>query len=133
MPPFCRTSSLIDWASSTRVLSRRISSRTMSERWRWRSRRRSTSIRCGSVQCERRSNNNRKGEVWSGVSLNFSRDLVPPPGFRPAVGVDRRLLPKVQVCVTVTDKKAMFGSLYLMVGWMVRILLVRTRSSVSGV
>jgi predicted transcriptional regulator len=35
--------------------------------------------------------------------------VVPPPGFRPAAGVDRRLLPKVQTNITVTDKKAMFG------------------------
>jgi predicted transcriptional regulator len=35
--------------------------------------------------------------------------IVPPPGFRPAAGPDRRLLPKVQVAVTVTDKKAFFG------------------------
>jgi predicted transcriptional regulator len=35
--------------------------------------------------------------------------LVPPPGFRPAAGVDRRLIPIVQVNITVTDKKAMFG------------------------
>jgi hypothetical protein len=39
----------------------------------------------------------------------YPETVVPPPGFRPAAGVDRRLLPKVQVCVTVTDKKAMFG------------------------
>ena len=39
----------------------------------------------------------------------FPETIVPPPGFRPAAGVDRRFLPKVQVCVTVTDKKAMFG------------------------
>jgi predicted transcriptional regulator len=35
--------------------------------------------------------------------------IVPPPGFRPAAGVDRRLLPKVQVGIMMTDKKAMFG------------------------
>ncbi len=35
--------------------------------------------------------------------------IVPPPGFRPSSGPDRRLLPKVQVGVTVTDKKAFFG------------------------
>jgi predicted transcriptional regulator len=38
----------------------------------------------------------------------FPETVVPPPGFRPVAGVDRRLLPKVQVCVTMTDKKAMF-------------------------
>ena len=36
-------------------------------------------------------------------------NIVPPPGFRPAAGVDRRLIPNVQVNITVTDKKAMFG------------------------
>jgi predicted transcriptional regulator len=35
--------------------------------------------------------------------------IVPPPGFRPAAGVDRRMLPKVPIEITVTDKKAMFG------------------------
>ena len=39
----------------------------------------------------------------------FPETVVPPPGFRPAAGVDRRLLPKVQVGFTMTDKKAMFG------------------------
>lgn len=39
----------------------------------------------------------------------FPETIVPPPGFRPAAGVDRRLLPKVQVGIMLTDKKAMFG------------------------
>ena len=39
----------------------------------------------------------------------FPETVVPPPGFRPAAGVIRRLLPKVQMGLTVTDKKAMFG------------------------
>jgi predicted transcriptional regulator len=39
----------------------------------------------------------------------FPETIVPPPGFRPAAGVDRRLLPKVQVDITLTDKSAMFG------------------------
>jgi predicted transcriptional regulator len=39
----------------------------------------------------------------------FPDTVVPPPGFRPAAGVDRRLLPKVRVGFTMTDKKAMFG------------------------
>jgi predicted transcriptional regulator len=39
----------------------------------------------------------------------FPETVVPPPGFRPAAGVDRRLLPKVQVGITMTDKKAIFG------------------------
>jgi predicted transcriptional regulator len=39
----------------------------------------------------------------------FPETVVPPPGFRPAAGVDRRLLPKVQVSVVITDKKASFA------------------------
>jgi predicted transcriptional regulator len=39
----------------------------------------------------------------------FPETIVPPPGFRPAAGVDRRLLPKVQVGMVITDKKAMLG------------------------
>ena len=35
--------------------------------------------------------------------------IVPPPDFRPAAGVDRRLLPNVQIQITIADKKAMFG------------------------
>jgi predicted transcriptional regulator len=35
--------------------------------------------------------------------------IVPPPGFRPASGPNRRLLPKVQVAITVTEKKAFLG------------------------
>jgi len=38
----------------------------------------------------------------------FPETIVPPPGFRPVAGVDRRLLPNVQVCVKTTEKKAMF-------------------------
>ena len=47
----------------------------------------------------------------AGVEIRsiFPETIVPPPGFRPASGVDRRLLPKVQVGITMTDKKAMFG------------------------
>ena len=39
----------------------------------------------------------------------FPEAMVPPPGFRPAAGVERRLLPKVQVGIMMTEKKAMFG------------------------
>jgi predicted transcriptional regulator len=39
----------------------------------------------------------------------FPETVVPPPGFRPAAGVERRLLPKVQVGIMMTEKKAMFG------------------------
>lgn len=39
----------------------------------------------------------------------FPESIVPPPGFRPYAGPDRRLLPKVQVNVVWTDKKAFFG------------------------
>ncbi len=39
----------------------------------------------------------------------FPETIVPPPGFRPAIGVERRLLPKVPINITITEKKAMFG------------------------
>jgi hypothetical protein len=39
----------------------------------------------------------------------FPETIVPPPGFRPTAGVDRRLLPKVPINITITDKEAMFG------------------------
>ena len=50
-------------------------------------------------------------KVKLGVEIRsiFPETVAPPPGFRPAAGVDRRLLPKVQVGITMTDKKAMFG------------------------
>lgn len=35
--------------------------------------------------------------------------IVPPPGFRPPAGPERRTLPKVQIDVILTDKKAQFG------------------------
>lgn len=46
-----------------------------------------------------------------GVELRsiLPETIVPPPGFQPAAGVDRRLLPKVPIQITMTDKKAMFG------------------------
>jgi predicted transcriptional regulator len=39
----------------------------------------------------------------------FPEAIIPPPGFRPAPGPNRRLLPKVHVAITVTDKKAFLG------------------------
>jgi predicted transcriptional regulator len=39
----------------------------------------------------------------------FPETVVPPPGFRPAAGVERRLLPKVHMGMIMTDKKAIFG------------------------
>jgi predicted transcriptional regulator len=39
--------------------------------------------------------------------------VVPPPGFKPAEGVERRLLPKVDFHLIVTDKEAAFGLTYL--------------------
>jgi predicted transcriptional regulator len=35
--------------------------------------------------------------------------IVPPPGFRPAAGVERRLLPSVKINLFMTDKEAIFG------------------------
>ena len=35
--------------------------------------------------------------------------IVPPPGFRPAAGVERRLLPSVKNNLFMTDKEAIFG------------------------
>lgn len=40
-------------------------------------------------------------------------NVVPPPGFKPAEGVARRLLPKVDFHLIVTDKEAAFGLTYL--------------------
>jgi predicted transcriptional regulator len=38
--------------------------------------------------------------------------IVPPANYHPAEGVERRLLPKVEVIVIVTDKEAVFGLPY---------------------
>jgi len=35
--------------------------------------------------------------------------IVPPPGFRPAAGVERRLLPSVKINLFMTEKEALFG------------------------
>lgn len=35
--------------------------------------------------------------------------IIPPPGFKPAAGVDRRLLPSVKINLFMTDKEAIFG------------------------
>ena len=40
-------------------------------------------------------------------------NVVPPPGFKPAEGVARRLLPKVDFHLIVTDKEAAFGLTYI--------------------
>ena len=40
-------------------------------------------------------------------------NVVPPPGFKPAEGVARRLLPKVDFHLIVTDKEAAFGLAYM--------------------
>jgi predicted transcriptional regulator len=51
------------------------------------------------------------GKLNLGVEIRtiLPETIVPPPGFRPASGPNRRLLPKVQVAITVTDKKAFLG------------------------
>jgi predicted transcriptional regulator len=38
--------------------------------------------------------------------------VVPPPGFKPAEGVTRRLLKRVDFHLIVTDKEAAFGLLF---------------------
>jgi len=46
-----------------------------------------------------------------GVELRtiLPETIVPPPGFRPAAGVERRLLPSVKINLFMTDKEAFFG------------------------
>jgi predicted transcriptional regulator len=39
----------------------------------------------------------------------FPEDIVPPEGYQPVIGVERRFLPKVDVVVVLTDKEAVFG------------------------
>lgn len=39
--------------------------------------------------------------------------LVPPPGYIPAHGIERRTLPKIELRVLVTEKEAMFGLPFL--------------------
>ena len=53
--------------------------------------------------------------VLAGVEFHtiIPENIVPPVGYRPAEGVERRLLPKVDVIVIVTDKEAVFGLPYL--------------------
>ncbi len=50
----------------------------------------------------------------SGVELRtiLPETVVPPPGFVPAEGVARRLLPRVDLHLIVTDKEANFGLAY---------------------
>jgi predicted transcriptional regulator len=50
----------------------------------------------------------------SGVDIKtiLPETVVPPPGFVPAEGVARRLLPRVDLHLIVTDKEANFGLVY---------------------
>ncbi len=48
----------------------------------------------------------RRGVVFRTI---LPETIVPPPGFRPAEGVERRLLPHVKVNLFLTDKGAIFG------------------------
>jgi predicted transcriptional regulator len=50
-------------------------------------------------------------KVNIGVEIRtiLPENIVPPIGFTPSSGPDRRLLPKVQIAITVTDKRAFFG------------------------
>ena len=48
----------------------------------------------------------KKGVIFKTI---LPETIVPPPGFRPAAGVERRLLPEVKVNLFLTDKGAFFG------------------------
>jgi predicted transcriptional regulator len=50
-------------------------------------------------------------QIKNGVRFRtiLPETIVPPPGFRPAAGVDRRLLPRVKINVFMTDREAIFG------------------------
>ena len=48
----------------------------------------------------------KKGVIFKTI---LPETIVPPPGFRPAAGVERRLLPEVKVNLFLTDKGAIFG------------------------
>ena len=54
-------------------------------------------------------------KVKTGVEFRsiLPENIVPPVGYHPAEGVERRLLPRVDVIVIVTDKEAVFGLPYL--------------------
>jgi predicted transcriptional regulator len=53
--------------------------------------------------------------VRAGVEFRtiIPENIIPPVGYRPAEGVERRLLPRVDKIVIVTDKEAVFGLPYL--------------------
>lgn len=54
-------------------------------------------------------------KLVEGVSFRsiFPENISPPPGYRPVEGVERRLLPRVDLNLIVTDKEAVFGLAYL--------------------
>ena len=53
--------------------------------------------------------------VKAGIDFRsiLPENIVPPVGYHPSEGVARRLLPKVEIIVIVTDKEAVFGLPYL--------------------
>ncbi len=54
-------------------------------------------------------------KVKEGVQFRsiLPENIVPPSGYKPAEGVERRLLEKVDAIIIVTDKEALFGLPYL--------------------
>jgi predicted transcriptional regulator len=54
-------------------------------------------------------------KLRQGVDIKtiLPENVIPPPGFKPAEGVERRLLPRVDFHLVVTDKEANFGLVYL--------------------
>jgi len=50
-------------------------------------------------------------QIKNGVKFRtiLPETIIPPPGFKPAVGVDRRHLPIVKINLFMTDKEALFG------------------------
>jgi predicted transcriptional regulator len=54
-----------------------------------------------------------KKKLGIDIRTILPENIVPPPGFKPAEGVARRLLPRVDFHLIVTDKEAVFGLAFL--------------------
>jgi predicted transcriptional regulator len=54
-------------------------------------------------------------KIKAGIKIRaiIPENLVTPPGYNPAYGVERRTLPKIQMRVMVTEKEAMLGLPFL--------------------
>lgn len=50
-------------------------------------------------------------KIRQGVTFRtiLPETIIPPPGFKPAPGVERRLLPQVKINLFMTEKQAIFG------------------------